>query len=151
MTRTEEARGRLVDVLTPLMPAGRVQRYCPDQVVAPGIWIDQESRDRVRESNVVTTVVTFPIVIVADGAGVAQQRTLTAVADAVWDAANTVGRCLRSTPGWRDPGAPQSPASYSGPASLRAVTIEVELVITARTLCEEQPETVPAWPLPLSP
>jgi hypothetical protein len=129
------ARAALHDVLGPLLPAGRVHRYPPDQLVAPCCWIDQPSFAVVDG----LTVADYPVHVVADGNPSEQCRILDELADAAWTLMTGPYVPLDCTPSTVDPG--------TGSPELRSYQITVQVCVDAISFCPPEPATVPAWPI----
>jgi hypothetical protein len=129
-----DARTALHAVLAPLLPAGRVHLYPPDQLVAPCAWIDQPSWTIVDG----LTVAEFPIHLVADGNPPQQCQTLDAMADAAWTL--MVGPYIPLTCD------PSTVESGSG-VDLHQYVIAVQVCVDAVSFCPPTPATVPAWPV----
>lgn len=128
-----DARSALHAVLAPLLPAGRVHLYPPDQLVAPCAWVDQPSWSIVDG----LTVAEYPVHLVADGNPSEQCRLLDSMADAAWTLMVGPYIPLDSQPGTVDPG--------SG-VELHEYVITVQVCVDAVSFCPPIPATVPAWP-----
>ena len=129
------SRSALHDVLTPLLPVGRVHLYPPDQLVAPCCWIDQPSFAIVDG----LTVADYPIHLVADGNPAEQCRILDDLADAAWT--------LMTGPYLPVDCQPTTVEPAPGAAEVHAYVITVQVCVDAVSFCPPTPATVPAWPV----
>lgn len=109
---------------------GRVHQWPAQQPNAPCLWIEQpegvmtQVGDQARHW---ATIVTFPVIVVHDGADRAQVAGLDELVARVWDAANRVPNAepMRFRP---------QPINVGGP-SLRGTRIDVEMTLRHTTFC----------------
>lgn len=129
MTALDDARTRLFAALAMALPDGRAQQWTPSQVNAPVVWIDS-AQINLQSAGARSTVVvaTFPVYCVVDGGVQQQLEALDAITAIVWDASSrgTGGAPVRAA---------TQPLDVGGP-SLRAVVVDVDIPIAARTLCD---------------
>ena len=114
----------------PLIGADHVHRYVPLQLVTPCVWIAAPSLARVQQGSpgALLTVAAFGVYCSCDGVPPAQAGLLDELVAAVWDASSAprLMEALRSNP---------QPVDVGG-ATLRAQLVDVEITLTARTLCD---------------
>ena len=124
--RLASARQQLYTALVPALPAGRVTSHPPGQLVSPAVYIDTPTGAIQTEGRGQFLVATFPVICVADGAPKPQALSVDDLIAAVWDAS-------------RDAGTPSGWFSYPldvGGVSLRAATVNVDVPLIGRTLCD---------------
>jgi hypothetical protein len=109
----------------------RVRRTSGVMPAAPSIFIDSPTVV-VTQPSIVS--VSFPVVIVVDGAVDAQVEALDDLVARVWSALDRVGTVVDSRPAVVDVGGP----------SLRAQIVNVELAVAATTLCPADLVSIPA-------
>ena len=135
MNRLGDVRQTLTAALEPVLP-GRVQPYPPassNGMAAPAVWVDIPGgvRTTIGERTPVL-VATYPISIVYDGADRAQVAGLDDIVSKVVDA---IAGCRGADVArWRR--LPIDPNS-----NRRMVVVEVDVTITATTLCLPDPVT----------
>ena len=123
MTTIADARTELHEALLEVTPASwRVHRTSPAQITAPCVFLDSPS---ILTNTPGLVYITFPVVMIVDGAQHRQLEQLDELLAAVWTAASKVGAPTTSNPVALDVGGP----------SLRAQVLNVELVVTAVTMC----------------
>lgn len=127
MGRLADARDSLFLALEGVLPEGRVHRVTPSTVAAPAVWLDTARVEERSAGNGVIIVATFPAFCVVDGAEKAQLEELDETVARVWDAAE---KARNASPAR----AQAQPLDVGGP-SLRATVVDLEVVITSRTLC----------------
>lgn len=148
VSKSIEKREALYEALVPLADGGRVSKHRPGQPYArPHIWIGLETRNRGRSqrNGAPLVLITYPVVIVGDGASEAQDEQLSRLADAVWQAAERAGFSpMRSTPGEIE----QPPAADgTRRPPHRIVTVDVDATVLPSTLCPPTAPPEPAWPV----
>ena len=129
VTATTDARTALYSAiaLSPSIPAGRAHRYKPPTIATPVVWVGDvngpfpRSDDGFRER-----VLQFEVVIVVDGADVAQLEMLDVWGDAVIDAAELAGMAVATRR--------RSTVDVGGP-TLHTAGVFVEHTVHAPTLC----------------
>ena len=122
-TAIADARTELHDALLDVTPATwRVHRTAPAQITAPCVFLDSPA---ILTNTPGLVTLTFPVVMVVDGAIYAQLEQLDDLLSAVWTAASKVGMPTTSNPVALDVGGP----------TLRAQVLNVELVVAAVTMC----------------
>jgi len=128
-TEVSEARTRLYGALSAgsgQIPAWRVHRVTPAQIVAPSIFIDSVELGLESFEGASFVGAPVPITIVADVTVRSQIEMLDDVLADVWDASRTAGgEPTDSRPVALDVGGP----------NLRAHVVRVGMILTARTLC----------------
>lgn len=140
--RLAAERQRLFDALKPILP-GRVDAYAPPAnvaFVAPYIWIGQPdgARTTIGERTVVM-VATFPVTVTYDGA---ERSQLAGLDDIVSQVVDAVARLERAeVVRWR----PEPLAAGQTP-NRRQTVLDVDVTITASTLCLPDPPTPVAIP-----
>ena len=118
-----DARTELFDAIkTGVEAPWRIQRTSPEQIAAPMIYIDSPEL-RAAASGIVT--INFPVVIIFDGSVRSQIDGLDQMLAVLWTTATYVGTPTNSRPVNLDVGGP----------SLRAQVLDVEMFISAVTLC----------------
>lgn len=139
MSVLSEARARLHhELLTVVadpvngleLSQGRVHQWPAPQPNAPCLWIEQPEGQLTQVGSTAphwATIVTFPVVIVHDGADRAQVAGLDELVARVWDAANRVpdAEPMRFRP---------TPVNVGGP-TLRGTRVEVEMTLRHTTFC----------------
>jgi hypothetical protein len=118
-----EGRTTLHEALQGVTPATwRIHRTAPAQITAPCVYLDAPS---IRTDAPGLVALTFPVVMIVDGAQHRQLEQLDELLASVWTAASKVGVPTSSNPVALDVGGP----------TLRAQVLTVELVIAAVTMC----------------
>lgn len=132
MTVSVDARAALHAslALSPLLPDGRVHRYSPKSLAAPVVYVGDLTQFPRTDDGFRETTLQFEVVIVVDGADVAQRQALDVYGDAVVDAAAAAGFSLAAR---------RATTLDVGGPNLRAVTVFVEYPIAAPTMCPPQP------------
>ena len=127
LTAVSVARTALYDALraSGTLAQWRVHRVVPRQIAAPTIYIDDNEFDEDESNNGTVVIVSFPVIIVHDGAVRAQVEALDDMLAHVWTAAMTVGDPTRSRPVNLDVGGP----------TLRSHLLSVEVPVQAYTMC----------------
>lgn len=126
MDKLTTARQALFDALASVLEDGRVSLYPPAQVVSPCVWIETSRGGLTQSGNSTLLLASFPVVMVVDGDVKPQSLNLDALIARVHDRARTVG----NVNGWS-----ARPIDVGGP-TLRAAEMTVDIIITARTLCD---------------
>ena len=144
MSRLSDARQQLAEAFEVVLP-GRVDPYPPPPnggFVAPFIYVDQPDgmRSTIGERTVVM-IATYPVVVTYDGADRAQVAGLDDVVAQVVDAVARVPRAEVAR--WR-----RQPADPSTP-NRRMAVVEVDVTITATTLCPPVPVEAVIPPQPV--
>jgi hypothetical protein len=124
--RLSTARLALFTALGPALAPGRVSLHPPGQLVSPAIYIDTPGGTIATEGRGQFLVATFPVVCVADGAPGPQAASVDELIALVWDLSREVG----TASGWFS-----YPLDVGGP-SLRAATVNVDVPLVGRTLCD---------------
>ena len=123
MTGVADARTELYEALQSVTPATwRVFRTAPAQVVAPSTFIDSPS---ILTNTPGIVTVSFPVVMVVDGAQHRQLEQLDELLAAVWTEASKVGNPTTSNPVALDVGGP----------TLRAQVLTIEIDMAAVAMC----------------
>jgi hypothetical protein len=125
--RLTQARADLAADLAPLLHTGRVHLYPPAQLVSPAIYIETSTGSMATEGNTRYVVATFAVVVVTDGDVKPQNLTLDELIAQVVDAARTRNRTVT---GWT------AGSVDVGGTSQRSATVNVDVPIVARTLCD---------------
>jgi hypothetical protein len=126
MSHLDDARQRLFEGLKTVLPDGRVSKTTPSSVVAPAVWIETPSLSERAQGNSTFIVATFPVMMAVDGDQRVQVLTLDELTARVWDASRIErGNPVSSSPSTIDVGGP----------NLRAATVNVDIVIVSRNLC----------------
>ena len=122
-TAIAEARSDLHEALQGVTPSTwRIHRTAPANIAAPTVFIDSPT---IQTNTPGLVSVTFPVVMIVDGAVYAQLEQLDDLLSAVWTAASKIGSPTTSNPASLDAGGP----------SLRAQVLSVEIVMAASTMC----------------
>ena len=122
-TAIAQARSDLHEALQGVTPSTwRIHRTSPANIAAPTVFIDSPTINSTQPGLV---SVTFPVVMIVDGAVYAQVEQLDDLLSAVWSAASRVGSPTTSNPVALDVGGP----------SLRAQVLNVVVVLAAVTMC----------------
>lgn len=127
-TAVSVARTALYDALrneTRLAASWRVHRTTPRQIAAPTVYVDSAELGVDVDNGVAFVAVTFPVVLVHDGAVRAQVEALDDMLAYAWTAALTVGDPVDSRPVNLDVGGP----------TLRAHILRVGIPVQAYTMC----------------
>lgn len=122
--RITDSRARLFAALVPLLPAGRVSKYVPKQVVSPCIWIERHSWASTREQNVAVVALSWRIVVATDADG--DQAQLDVLSSKVYDVATRA----RFRPLFAD-----FQNVDVGGASTTALVVTVDEAVAATTFC----------------
>jgi hypothetical protein len=128
MSQLSTARQALFQALVPLMAEGRVTAYPPESVTSPCIYIESPTGALAEVGGATLVRASFAVVAIADGAQRPQVLELDDLVSRIWDACRTVPTA--------------NPQSWNGGSvdiggvMQRAVTINVEITILARTLCD---------------
>jgi len=122
--RISQSRTRLFDALVPLLPAGRVSKYVPTQVVSPTIWIERHSWTTTNEQGAQVAVVTWRIVAASDADD--DQAVLDELSAQIFD----VALRARFRPRFAD-----FTVLDIGGTSTSALVVTVDEAVAASTLC----------------
>lgn len=126
MTLTADARATLtaalVDALAPLV----VTDTRPDELAAPCGWVDVARRRLGDADGAPIVVVTFPVIVVVDGADPEQVRALDDIGDAIWQTALELDAA---------PVTAEADTVDVGGPSLRNLITLVDVVTEYLTLC----------------
>ena len=129
MSAIADARTTLYDALVAgleALPAWRVHRVSPTQLVAPCVYLDAVEIGIDTSIGAGLVVCTFPVVMVHDGTMRPQIEGLDDLLAAVWTAAARAGG---------DPQASRPLSLDVGGPSLRAHVLRVEMFVTAIAMC----------------
>lgn len=126
VTVTAEARATLAAALELELAPVPVHPHPPAELATPCVYLDVAGRRAAELDGAPITVVTFPVVAVADGADAAQVAALDDLGDRVWSLAYELkGEPSATVPGVLD---------TSGPR-LRTATTTVDVIVEYLTLC----------------
>lgn len=126
--RISDSRSRLFAALTPLLPAERVSKYVPRQVVSPTIWIERHSWSTTREQNVAMVALSWRIVAASDAND--DQAKLDELSSRIYDVVTRA----RFRPLFAD----FQPVDIGG-TSTTALVVTVDEMVAAVTLCLPEP------------
>jgi hypothetical protein len=126
VTLTAEARDTLYVALAFALDPLPVSKTRPLEPATPCAWIDVAARRLADEDGAPVVVVTFPVVVVVDGADEQQVMSLDDLGDQVWHVALE----LSSTPTAALPDL----VDLGGPR-LRSLTTSIDVVTDHLTLC----------------
>jgi len=133
MSAISDERARLHSALVAacagLIEAERVHLYTPPTIASPCCWIAQPRLNVaiVGSPGATMIIATFPVYVVASGYEPAQAALNDELVARVWDAGASMARAEASS-------AVPQPVDVGG-ASQRAVVVDVDVTVTARTLC----------------
>lgn len=127
MDKLSQARADLYADLSPILPTGRVHLYPPAQLVSPCLYIETSSGSLQTQGSASFLMASFGVVAVTDGDTKPQSLLLDELIAQVVDAVRNRNRTVT---GW-------TPGSVDvGGISQRSATVNVDVPILARVLCD---------------